>query len=154
MPEFLVSAGWYFIRVWMRSFYEHVLSVFLQLLRLTFCLNILIHFVVKQRVFCGFPKNCIAAVATVDLFCYLNVPSFYVCVVGWIVFMCSVFLHWLASEHIMYRKKLHVSFLYAASEHIIYRTKIACLIPLRSVWAYNIPDKNCVFHSSTQRLGI
>jgi len=51
-------------------------------------------------------------------------------------------------------QKLRVSFLYAASEHIMYRTKTACFIPLRSVWAYNVPDKNCVFRSYTQRLGI
>ena len=64
-----------------RPFCEHVVPMFLQLLRLKFCQNILIFFlVVKQRVFCGFPKNCIAAVATVDLSCYLNVRNFSVCV--------------------------------------------------------------------------
>ena len=113
-----------------------VLSMSLQLSRLKLCHNILIYLVVKQRVFCGFPKDCIAAVATVDLSCYLNVPGFCACVVGWIVFMCSVFLHWMASEYIMYR------------------TQIACFFHVRSGWAYNVPDTNCVFLSSSQRLGI
>jgi len=129
-------------------------SVFAQLLILKFWQNILIFcccFLLLLSSSAYFAVFLL--VATVDLSCYLNIPSFSLCVLEWIVLMCFIFLHWFASEHVMYRTQFACFILWHSVWAHNVPDKIACFSLWHSVWAYNIPDTNCLFQSLTQRLG-